>query len=123
NNHRIQVFDQTGRFICCWGLRAMRPHEGQGRLHYPTAIAISPTSGGGGGDRAVICEPRENRCQVFGPYALGVLWPPIALPCPNRPAFGETLSVDGSIAAIVDPDRCTVDLFDLAMTPPKPIGT
>jgi DNA-binding beta-propeller fold protein YncE len=59
-NHRIQVFDSSGTFLYQWGAAPVTEHGGQGRLHFPSSIAVSP-----GGERAVVCEPLENRCQIY----------------------------------------------------------
>ncbi|MFN0242965.1 MAG: 6-bladed beta-propeller [Planctomycetota bacterium] len=61
DNHRIQAFAPDGRVVALWGVHAIRPHEGHGKLHYPTSIAIAPS-----GDFAVVVESFENRCQIFG---------------------------------------------------------
>lgn len=62
DNHRIQAFAPDGRVVALWGVHAIRPHEGHGKLHYPSSIAIAPS-----GAFAVVVESFENRCQVFGP--------------------------------------------------------
>ncbi len=59
-NHRVQVFDANGSPAWQWGLHAYRPREGEGRLHYPSAVAIAPD-----GSFAVVCEPFEDRVQIF----------------------------------------------------------
>ena len=41
-NHRVQAFTPDGEFLHAWGMHALKPREGDGRIHYPTAIAISP---------------------------------------------------------------------------------
>ncbi|MBI3856678.1 MAG: hypothetical protein HY293_13405 [Planctomycetes bacterium] len=59
-NHRIQVFDRTGAFLSQWGRAPARPHDGAGRLHFPAGIAVSPSGG-----FTIVCEPVEQRLQVF----------------------------------------------------------
>ncbi|HSR70563.1 MAG TPA: NHL repeat-containing protein [Acidobacteriota bacterium] len=59
-NHRIQVFDTAGNFLFQWGRHPVVAHEGEGRLHYPKAINPNPFA-----NNVVVCEPFENRCQVF----------------------------------------------------------
>ena len=67
-NHRIQVFsidallEGQGEPLYEWGKHAIRPREGEGRLHYPDTLAIAPD-----GSRAVVCEAFVDRAQVFGP--------------------------------------------------------
>jgi hypothetical protein len=59
-NHRIQVFDKEGEFLYQWGRHPPTAHEGHGRIHYPLGISAAPDS-----KHAIVCEPFENRCQVF----------------------------------------------------------
>lgn len=130
-NHRIQVFDTAGRFVYQWGRHPAREHEGQGRMHYPMAIAISPT-----GSFAVVCEPFENRCQVFlkedlrnvkplndsawwlkGPrfhYGTGA-----KISRPRDPFSGRRMEILG----MTEPDTHFVVLFDITDGPnPKKIA-
>ncbi len=61
DNHRVQVFDRAGKLLYDWGVHAVRPHEGQGHLHYPDALAIASD-----GRTAALAEGFEDRVQVFG---------------------------------------------------------
>lgn len=65
-NHRTQVFDKEGEFVYQWGRHPSTAHEGNGRMHYPTSIAVAPS-----GDFTVVCESFENRCQIFARKSLG----------------------------------------------------
>lgn len=62
DNQRVQVFDREGQPLYDWGVHAVRPREGQGHLHYPDALALSPD-----GTRAALAEGFEDRVQIFGP--------------------------------------------------------
>jgi predicted outer membrane repeat protein len=62
DNHRVLVFDLDGKPLYDWGVHALLPHEGAGKLHYPSQIAIAP-----GGARALVLEDFEQRGQLFGP--------------------------------------------------------
>lgn len=62
DNHRVLVFDLDGKPLYDWGLHALLPHEGAGKLHYPSSIAISAD-----GARALVLEDFEQRAQLFGP--------------------------------------------------------
>lgn len=62
DNHRVQVFTRSGEPLYSLGLHVVRPHEGEGRLHYPSHVAVSPS-----GDRLVVVESFEDRAQIFGP--------------------------------------------------------
>ncbi|MER8661312.1 NHL repeat-containing protein [Mesorhizobium sp. M1148] len=64
-NHRIQVFGEKGEYLFTFGRHPVHHHEGEGRVHYPVAVAIDPES-----DRAAVCEAFENRCQLFALSAL-----------------------------------------------------
>jgi DNA-binding beta-propeller fold protein YncE len=59
-NHRMQVFDTDGTYLYQWGRHPAVAHEGNGRVHYPSAIAVSPS-----GEFTVVTESFENRCQLF----------------------------------------------------------
>lgn len=64
-NHRIQVFDKTGTFVKQWGAPPSIIGAGDGRLHYPEGLAVSPSGG-----LTVVSEPVENRIQVFANRSL-----------------------------------------------------
>ncbi len=64
-NHRVQVFAEDGTFLFQWARHPPTAHEGNGRVHYPGAIGVSPS-----GREVVVCEPIENRCQLFGMVAI-----------------------------------------------------
>ena len=74
-NHRIQVFGTDGDFQYQWARHPPTAHEGNGRVHYPSAIAYDHTSG-----LVAVCEVIESRCQVFG----------------NKKVAGSVASVDDS---------------------------
>ncbi len=61
-NHRVQVFDLEGEFLYQWGMHPVVLREGEGKIHYPNAIAMHPR-----GEWAVVGEAFENRCQLFAP--------------------------------------------------------
>jgi len=59
-NHRIQAFTIQGALIGQWGSAPASPGQGEGRLHFPDGVAVSPSGG-----LTVVSEPLENRIQVF----------------------------------------------------------
>lgn len=59
-NHRVQVFDRSGAFLYQWGRAPAFAHEGNGRFHFPSGIAVSRSGG-----FTAVCEPVEHRVQVF----------------------------------------------------------
>lgn len=108
-NHRVGIFSLEGRFLGQWGLHATRPRSGDGELHYPVAVAISP-------DRmhAVVAEPFERRVQWFerDPDPTAAL---AALPPPRDGVsshFGPHLAIDGALLALWEPESAAVVLFD-----------
>ncbi len=64
-NHRIQVFDKNGQFKFQFGRHPPQSHEGNGRVHYPTSVAVTDD-----GMHTIVCEPFEHRCQVFNEFKL-----------------------------------------------------
>lgn len=110
-NHRIQAFDETGRFAFQFGRHPIAPHEGHGRLHY-----VERLSANADGSRLVACEPFENRCQVFQLRELkGVI-------AANESAwwdkatkfhYGRKAASMGRLLAISEPDTHAVLAFDL----------
>jgi len=74
-NHRVQVFDPSGAFLYQWGRHPAFAHEGSGRLHFPSGIALSPSGG-----FTVLCEPLEHRVQAFGNGSARVVRPMNDLP-------------------------------------------
>jgi tripartite motif-containing protein 71 len=109
-NHRIQVFDTDGNFQYQWGRHPPKSHEGRGRIHYPTRIAISPN-----GKYKVVCEGFENRCQVFSDESLSQVaqvndsaWWDKA----TRFHYGARVSSSRGNLAISEPDTHSVLVFD-----------
>ena len=58
--HSIHHFSHEGVWKGKWGVHAVLPHEGEGKLHYPNAVAISPDE-----THLIVCEGFEGRIQVF----------------------------------------------------------
>ncbi|MBL8859000.1 MAG: SMP-30/gluconolactonase/LRE family protein [Planctomycetes bacterium] len=111
DNHRIQVFDLSGEFVYEWGVHALLPREGQGKLHDPSDVAISAD-----GRRAAVIEPMENRIQVFGVAADDTL-----LVSPERDSavhYGGFPSARGDLFAVADPTGPSVSIFDLTRGTP-----
>lgn len=116
DNHRIHVFDVDGQFLYRFGVHAVRPREGAGRLHYPTSVAISPD-----GTKAVVCEFFENRCQIFGVMTPDTPKDPLAnagLDLTLVSHYGQRADVDGHLMAITEPESHSVLVFDLTSSEP-----
>jgi len=55
NNHRVQVFDEQGKFLFLFGERGMA----DGQFQSPTGIGIGP------GGEIIVCERLKGRIQIF----------------------------------------------------------
>ncbi|MFN0060415.1 MAG: hypothetical protein ACKVX7_18315 [Planctomycetota bacterium] len=114
-NHRVQVFDVNGAHLGAWGVHSIRPRDGDGRLHYPERVDFDPV-----GARALVCEPFENRLQVFRAPAVDAPPPPLSVP--GGPVelshFGPTVSVRGSLLALVEFEAASVSIYDLRRAAP-----
>jgi len=117
-NHRVVRFDAQGTMLDQWGMHAVRPREGNGKIHYPVASAVSPD-----GQRVVVAEPFERRAQVF--TALPPVDPaaPRATPLPANEGvashFGRELAIDGQTLLVFEPESAAALVFD--MRPELPI--
>ncbi|MBV8881411.1 MAG: 6-bladed beta-propeller [Planctomycetaceae bacterium] len=129
-NHRVQVFDRSGTFLFQWGSHPTKEGEGQGRLHFPGGIAVS-----GSGGWTAICEPVENRCQIFPNGSARNATPVKDLPwwddmharlhsfarmaCPAtvaaRPAYWERNPP--ILAAILERENHAILFFDISLRP------
>jgi len=111
DNHRIQVFDLAGEYIYEWGVHALLPREGNGKLHDPSDVAISPD-----GTRAAVIEPMEDRIQVFG-----IAREDTVLVSPERDSavhYGGFPSARGDLFAVADPTGPSVSIFDMTRGTP-----
>jgi tripartite motif-containing protein 71 len=114
-NHRVQVFSQDGQFLFQWARHPPTAHEGNGRVHYPGAIGVSPS-----GREVVVCEPIENRCQIFGMVSIAsrvvdtneTAWWDKA----TRFHYGKRVAASADVLAISEPDTHSVLVF--AIPPP-----
>ncbi|MCE9619000.1 MAG: FixH family protein [Planctomycetes bacterium] len=119
--HRITRLDWKGALRDVFGLHALRPREGKGKIHYPTAIAIDAKTG-----RVAVCEGFERRVQVFRPLRAGEQ-PPVRPPMPSREGvsshFGVDVSSCSSLVAAWEPESGTVVLWDTRSDPPIYVST
>lgn len=109
-NHRVQVFALDGRPLYAWGLHALRPREGAGKLHYPTRTAIAPS-----GRFAVVCEPIEDRVQIFGLRDRPTDDAAMLIPPGDNLSFhyGMRLDIAGTLLAIAEQDGDNMLAFDI----------
>jgi DNA-binding beta-propeller fold protein YncE len=117
-NNRVQVFNASGVFLYQWARHPPTAHEGQGMVHHPTAIAVSPRGG-----TTIVCEEVENRCQIFGeartPGAVANAKDSARLDNSTQLHYGAHVATEGTVLAISEPDTHSVLIFDNSVTPPK----
>ncbi|MEQ8767349.1 MAG: hypothetical protein RL885_25790 [Planctomycetota bacterium] len=110
-NHRVQVFDSAGKWQWEWGLHALRPREGEGHLHYPADIAISPD-----GSFAVVLEPFEGRAQIFDrktdPAEIRRREEQALFGTGGVPHYGQAAAAMEQTLAIIEPETQSVLIFD-----------
>lgn len=122
DNQRVQVFDLAGQRVYQWGLHALLPRQGEGRLHYPSAITLRRDPSG---VRAAVCEPNEDRVQFFRGVGVNEEVPQAtATERVVAAHFGTHLSVGGDVLALSEPNAPTISLYDLEheSTPWEPIN-
>jgi DNA-binding beta-propeller fold protein YncE len=114
------VFDADGAPLYEWGIHALRPREGEGKLHYPSGIAVDAA-----GALAVVCEGFSDRVQLFGaatgPPELYMTDPAIL---PQGPArhYGMAIDSGGDLLFVAEPETETVLVFVLVDPVPVLIG-
>ncbi len=113
-NQRLQVLSEQGEALYRIGTHAIVPREGDGKLHYPTHLALDAE-----GQRLAVAEPMDGRVQFFG-------LAPGAKPAPNprrpesvqpSPHYGPRWALAGQYLAIPEPESHRVRLFDLRLVP------
>ena len=109
-NHRVSVHRiSDGAFLSQWGMHAVNPREGEGRIHYPEGLAMSP-----GGNEIVVLEPFERRYQVFGRLEDGEDASGTGLPqrLGVESHFGTDIAADGDWLALWEPEGGAVFIFN-----------
>ncbi len=116
-NHRIAVLDQsTGRMAGWWGMHAVIPRQGKGRIHYPDALAFTPD-----GARALVCEGFEDRVQILAPGGPAPIDDGLSVPRDAVSShFGPDASALGPIMAMTEPETGSVMIFNLLGATPAP---
>ena len=114
-NHRVQVFDSQGELVQRFGLHAILPREGQGKLHYPSHLTVSAD-----GRRVALSEPLDDRVQILGPEddAIREAQALRAGVGQATPHFGRRLAASGDLLAIVEPETHSVLVHDLSSGDP-----
>lgn len=113
-NHRIQAISTSGEFLYEWGKHAMVPRQGEGRIHYPNDVAVSPD-----GSFVVVAELFERRVQIFGVRDGDPLnETPASSRLDVQSHFGRVMAVDGRLCAITEPELRRVLVFDMGRPVP-----
>jgi len=108
--HSIHHYDLDGKWIGKWGVHALLPHEGQGKLHYPNAIDVSSD-----GSKVIVCEGFEGRIQIF---ALDEGEPETAPLISNIAHFGKQIDSFADLILIAEPELGDVYLFRTGLDVP-----
>lgn len=118
-NSRVQAFRiADGSFHSEFGLHVIRPHEAEGRLHYPSHVRF-----GDGNSELIIDEPWERRSQIFRRAADSESVPErLPLGADDFVHYGPGIDAYDRLLAITDPDTHTVRVFDLSLETPVLIG-
>jgi DNA-binding beta-propeller fold protein YncE len=121
-NHRVVRVDPRGEVIDQWGQHAVRPREGNGKIHYPTRSGVSPDGG-----TVAVAEPFERRVQLFGGAVPPDPSKPAAAPLPASDGvashFSTAIGVDGKTLLVYEPESASALVFDLRNEPPIHVTT
>ena len=121
-NHRVVRVDARGETIDQWGQHAVKPREGNGRIHYP--VRAVP---GSAEPRVAVAEPFERRVQVFGPNDPAAAPGPRTTPLPSMDGvashFSTELALDGRTLMAYEPESASALVFDLRNEPPIHVTT
>jgi DNA-binding beta-propeller fold protein YncE len=111
--HAIHQYDLDGNWLGKWGVHALLPHEGEGKLHYPNAVSISPD-----GTKIIVCEGFEGRLQIF---ELGEGEQESAPLIANIAHFGKQIDSYGDLLLLAEPELGDVYLFRTGLDVPIPL--
>lgn len=121
-NHRVVRIDGAGKVLDQWGMHAVRPREGNGKIHYPVDAVASPD-----GRLVAVAEPFERRVQVFGHTPPPDPKKPRLTPLPGIDGvashFSTSLAVDGKTLLVYEPESASALIFDLRTDPPIHVTT
>ncbi|MBI5364063.1 MAG: NHL repeat-containing protein [Planctomycetes bacterium] len=116
DNHRVEAFDLGGKHAGGFGLHALLPHEGAGKLHYPSAIALAPD-----GARILVVEAFEHRAQLFGPSSANDVAAQQSQERNTASHFGGAIDAAGVLFATVEPSAPGFVLHDTTLAEPAEI--
>jgi DNA-binding beta-propeller fold protein YncE len=108
--HAIHHYDLEGNWLGKWGVHALLPHEGEGKLHYPNAVDVSFD-----GTKIVVCEGFEGRIQIF---ELGEGEVDSAPLISNISHFGKHVDSFGDLILIAEPELGDIYLLRTGLKVP-----
>ncbi|MFM7051956.1 MAG: NHL repeat-containing protein [Planctomycetota bacterium] len=113
-NHRVQVVRSDGAFVGFFGMHALLPRQGEGRIHYPVSLAVASD-----GVTLAVAEAFEDRVQVLrlkpeadpvDPSAFGGEF--------ISSHFGSEIGCGADTLAVVDREIEALAICDARTTPP-----
>ena len=111
--HSIHHYDSEGTHLGKWGVHALLPHEGEGKLHYPNAVDVSSD-----GKSILVCEGFEGRIQLFELVDGKPEAPPLVT---NIAHFGKHVDSFGDLILLAEPELGDVYLFRTGLDVPIPM--
>ena len=113
-NHRVQIVLDSGEYVGFFGMHALIPRQGEGRIHYPVSVAIAP-----GGGVLAVAEAFEDRIQVFRLTGeADEVDPSTTSPDFISSHFGNESACADDLLALLDVETQGVALLDARRTPP-----
>lgn len=117
-NHRLQVLDADGKPQGFFGMHALVPRQGDGRIHYPRAVAVAPD-----GVTIAVAEAFEDRVQLLRLKAEEDPVDPTAGSLEYISShFGAESGAGADLLAVVDVETQSIALLDARSTPPLHIS-
>ncbi|MFM1805559.1 MAG: hypothetical protein RL136_2438 [Planctomycetota bacterium] len=113
-NHRIQSLTTDGAFVGFFGMHALVPRQGDGRIHYPVSLALAADN-----TTLAVAEAFEDRIQVFRLTAVpDEIDPAATSPDFISSHFGAESACGDDMLALVDVETQGVAILDARRTPP-----
>ena len=113
-NHRIQILDGDGRFVGFFGMHALIPRQGAGRIHYPRSVVIDAK-----GKTIAVAEAFEDRVQVFALQSTAnEIDASVGMSEFITSHFGSEVGCAADLLALLDVETQGVALLDARTTPP-----
>lgn len=117
-NHRIQSLTAEGAAAGFFGMHALIPRQGEGRIHYPVSLAVAPD-----GAHIAVAEAFEDRVQILRlKDELDELDPSLGAITSISSHFGSESAGGGGLLIVVDVESQGVAIMDARRTPPLHIA-